>query len=172
MNEHAADRFDVFAFASQSFFDSFGHPADSPWHGMPLDGLSGHQANDLIETLGGIEKTANALLDRIAANAQIGIASLDDLQTIVVVDAKLGHPSDSELIGIIAPLDEQELSCALRLKRDLQEVESDLAHYPDLGEQDPSTFADALKIVDLKLPDALLRNVPDRDAHDKSEHGL
>jgi hypothetical protein len=156
----AKDQMDVFAAASASFTESFGHPVESPWNRTPLGNVLSYQANDLVDKLRGIARTAQGLLDCIAANTQIGVSTLQDLTAIIAVEAALGQPPDPVLVGKIAALEELELSRVLRLKRELHEINDALAARPDIGGQDLSMFVNASKIPDLGLTDVLLETTP------------
>jgi hypothetical protein len=156
----AKDQMDVFAAASASFMESFGHPVESPWNRTPLGNVLSYQANDLLDKLRGIARTAQGLLACIAANTQIGVSTLQDLTAIIAVEAALGRPPDPVLVGKIAALEELELSRVLRLKRELREINDALAARPDIGDQDLCMFVNASKIPDLGLTDVLLETAP------------
>jgi hypothetical protein len=152
----AKDQIDVFAAATTSFMESFGNPIESPWCQTPMGNVPSYRANDLFDILCGIARTAQGLLDCIAANRQIGVSTLQDLGSIAVVDAALGQVPNPTLVGKIASFDENELSRVLKLKRELHQINDLLATRPDIGDQNLSLFVNTSKILDLGLSDVLL----------------
>jgi hypothetical protein len=106
------DQMEVFAAACASFKDFFGHPLESPWNRLPLGNVLSYQSHDLIDKLRRLARTAQGLLDCIAANAQIGVGTLQDLAAIVAVETALGQPPDPVLVKGSRPRRERALPSA------------------------------------------------------------
>jgi very-short-patch-repair endonuclease len=157
----AQDQIDLFAATYKSFSASFGHPVDSPWYLVSLDRIAGHQTGELIDKLREAQEIVRELLECISANSNVGIASFNDLPTIVSVDAALGQPTASELLEKIADLNEGDLTKALLLRRELHEISDALRTYGGVADHEPPAFVNAAKVVDLGLPERFLEMSPD-----------
>lgn len=156
----AETRLSLFAGSSGAFVRSFGHPAESPWHVVGMGSVQSIQISDLIECLRLLDQSARELSGCLCENADFEVHSLSDLRAIVDVSASLDGRVVSQTVGVVAQLDPDRLSAALSAVKEIRLINSSIAAFPNVLEQDAESLRKAEALSVIPLPAIYFENDP------------
>jgi very-short-patch-repair endonuclease len=155
----------LLAGSSETFVRSFGHPALSPWHAFGVDSLQSTQVTSLLECLTSLALSSRALAEQITETLDFGGGSLDDLRAVVAVGAALGARTVPESVGIVAQLDQAQLSSALTAARELSAANDAIAAHPHVPAQSPESLQKFTALRSIALPEIFFEHAPADLAH-------
>ncbi len=150
----------LFAGSSETFAQSFGHPALSPWHTLGVESLQSTQVASLLECLTSLAASSRALAEQITESLDFGVGSLGDLCAVVAAGAALRAWTVPELVGIVAQLDHAQLSSALTAAKELRAANDAIAAHPDVPVQSPESLRKVMALRSIPLPEIFFENAP------------
>ena len=136
---------------AQTFFESFGHPASSPWTQIVFDDLPIYDAPNLVKALKRLRDATIADEGLRARLVEIGIVDAVDIERIPALALELSAAPDATAMVSILDLDLKDLALAIEVQAEIIEVERELSELGDIRNQAINRLEIANKLMDSDL---------------------
>ena len=145
---------------AQTFFETFGHPASSPWTQIVFDDLPIYDTPNLVKALKRLRDATIAEEGLRARLVEIGIVDAVDIERIPALALELSAAPDATAMMSILDLDLKDLALAVEVQAEIIEVERELSELGDIRNQAINRLEIANKMMDSYLGSSYSDSLP------------
>ncbi len=158
----ALGQLEIYAHAAQTFTESHGHVAQSPWSQLGLAALPNYEVGALFDTLQETKSIAETILSSCADHTDILPTDLEKLRRLCASGAELGPVPEDAHVAQVAQLDTGELRLTLEFVEAGRAIAAEMAAKADVSSIPVQVITRAIAITKREDRADLLAQTPSR----------